>query len=326
MGIVLACRPEKGQWEAHAMSSPMPAEFRQGQVASMAAMGVSAVLATVKILAGFFGQSYALIADGLESCTDLVSTLVVWSGLRISSRPPDENHPFGHGKAESLAGLLVGVAILGAALAIGFHSVRGILSPDEAPRPWTLLVLIGVIGTKEALYRWVHAVGERIHSTALKSDALHHRADAITSVAALFGISIALIGGKGWESADDWAALLACGIIVYNGCRILRRALAEVMDEAAPGDVEAEIRRIAACHDAVLAVEKCRIRKSGLGLWMDIHVLVDGDLSVRDGHHIGHAVQDALLDSDLPIHDVVVHVEPHDAHPDLIPSTDGNPS
>jgi cation diffusion facilitator family transporter len=292
----------------------------------MVAMGVSAVLAAVKILAGFFGQSYALIADGIESCADLVSTVVVWSGLRISARPPDENHPFGHGKAESLAGLLVGIAILGAALFIGTHSVLEILTPHHAPRPWTLLVLIAVIGTKEALYRWVHAVGDRIHSTALKSDAIHHRADAITSVAALFGISLALLGGEGWEAADDWAALLACGIIVYNGCRILRRALAEVMDEAAPGDVEAEIRRIALRHDAVLAIEKCRIRKSGLGLWMDIHVLVDGELSVREGHRIGHAVQDALVESELPIHDVVVHVEPHDAHPDLLPSPGGNPS
>jgi cation diffusion facilitator family transporter len=307
-----------------AMSNSPPSDFRHGQIASMVALCTSALLACVKLLAGFFGQSYALIADGIESCADLLSTLVVWSALRISARPPDVNHPFGHGKAESLSGLLVGLAVLGAAAAIGYHSILEILTPHHAPRPWTLLVLIGVIGTKETLYRWVHSVGERIHSTALKSDALHHRADALTSVAALFGISIALIGGPGWESADDWAALLACVIIVYNGCRILRRALAEVMDEAAPGDVEADIRRIAVQHDAVLAVEKCRIRKSGLGLWMDIHVLVDGDLSVREGHAIGHAVQDALVQSELPIHDVVVHVEPHDAHPELVPG--GNPT
>ncbi len=319
MGMLLAWGPEKGQREAPAMSTPSPSDLRQGQRASIAAMGISALLALVKLLAGFFGRSYALIADGIESCADLVSTLIVWSGLRISAKPPDQNHPYGHGKAESLAGLLVGVAILVAALFIGARSVLEILTPHHAPRPWTLLVLIGVIGTKEALYRWVHAVGERIHSTALQSDALHHRADAITSVAALFGISLALLGGPGWEAADDWAALLACGIILYNGGRILRRALAEIMDEAAPGDVEAEIRRIAAQHPDVLAVEKCRIRKSGLGLWMDIHLWVDGNLSVRQGHHIGHAVQDALLQSDLPIHDVLVHIEPHDPR-DRVPA------
>jgi cation diffusion facilitator family transporter len=286
------------------------ASTKIGRQTALAAMAANILLAGVKISAGALGRSYALVADGIESCADLFSTLLVWSGLKVAGRPPDRNHPFGHGKAESLAGLVAGLLLFVAAAFIAFNSLQEILHPHAGPAPWTLGVLVLVIAAKEGLYRGVLNTARRIHSTSLESDAVHHRSDAITSLATFVGISVALIGGEGWEAADDWAALLACILIVRNGMGIVRRALAEVMDESVPDELVEEVRQIAAGQGAVLAVEKCRVRKSGLGLWMDIHVWVDGNMSVREGHRISHAVSDALRESRLPIDDVVVHIEP----------------
>jgi cation diffusion facilitator family transporter len=274
------------------------------------AIAINLVLALVKISTGVLGNSYAMIADGIESTADIFSSLMVWSGLRLSSKPPDQSHPYGHGKAESLAGLMVAVFLIGAAILIAVQSIREILTPHHTPAWYTLLVLVLVIITKEVLYRRMFRIGQSLDSSALKSDAWHHRSDAITSAAAFLGISIALIGGPGYEAADDWAALLACSVILYNGFRLLRPALDEVMDAAAPSDVEKQIRSIATDIEGVVEVEKCRIRKSGLGFLMDVHVVVNGDLSVREGHKIGHVVKERLLGSLLPISDVIIHIEP----------------
>ena len=280
-------------------------------------MAVNIVLAIVKIVTGVVGNSYALIADGIESTSDIVSSLVVWTGLKISSLPADDDHPYGHGKAESIAGLVVAMALLGAAVFIGIQSVREIITPHHTPAWFTLLVLALVIGTKETLYRFVLKVGDELTSTAVKGDAWHHRSDAITSAAAFIGISIALIGGKGYESADDWAALLACAVIVFSGYRIFRTALGEIMDAAVPNPLQKEIRALAAAVPGVAGIEKCRTRKSGLGLFVEIHVEVDGELSVRRGHEIGHQVSDHLKLSALSVQDVVVHVEPSPVSPSL---------
>ncbi|MFH1680955.1 MAG: cation diffusion facilitator family transporter, partial [Candidatus Eisenbacteria bacterium] len=278
--------------------------------ASGLSIGVNLVLALVKVLTGLVGNSYALVADGIESAADVVSSAVVWGGLRISTRPPDRSHPYGHGKAESLAGVAVAAAIVLAAGIIAVQSVQEIKEPHGSPAWYTLVVLALVITAKETMFRRNLRVGDSLNSRSLVSDAWHHRSDAVSSLAAFIGISIALIGGKGYEAADDWAALAACGIILYNGFRLLRPALDEVMDAAVTGDVEEEIRGIASKVPGVVEVEKCRVRKSGLGLLMDIHVVVRGGISVREGHRIGHAVKDRLTESHLPISDVVVHVEP----------------
>jgi len=281
-----------------------------GLVLAGSAIAINLVLALVKISTGVLGNSYAMIADGIESTADIFSSLMVWSGLRLSSKPPDQSHPYGHGKAESLAGLMVAVFLIGAAILIAVQSIREILTPHHTPAWYTLLVLVLVIITKEVLYRRMFRIGQSLDSSALKSDAWHHRSDAITSAAAFLGISIALIGGPGYEAADDWAALLACSVILYNGFRLLRPALDEVMDSAAPSDVEKQIRSIATDIEGVVEIEKCRIRKSGLGFLMDVHVVVNGDLSVREGHKIGHVVKERLLGSLLPISDVIIHIEP----------------
>ncbi len=285
-----------------------------GLQVSAVAIAFNIMLAVAKVVTGIVGNSYALVADGIESTADVVSSLIVWSGLRISAKPPDDNHPYGHGKAESLAGVVVSMSIIGAALLIAYQSVQEILAPHGAPAWYTLVVLAGVILIKEILFRYVITTGNALASTALISDAWHHRSDALTSLAAFIGIAIALIGGEGYESADDWAALIACAIIFYNGVRLLRPALDEVMDAAVDPEVEEKVRSIAMRIDGTARVGECRIRKSGLGLFVDIHIMVDGEISVRRGHTIAHDVEDALCNSALNIHDVMVHVEPMDEY------------
>ncbi len=271
---------------------------------------VNLLLAATKIVAGVLGGSYALIADGIESSADVVSSLIVWSGLRFAVLPADENHPYGHGKAEPIATTIVSLVLLGAAVLIAVQSVRELLSSHEAPKKFTLIVLVAVIVIKEAMFRLSWRTGSALDSAVLKADAWHHRSDALTSAAAFVGISIALIGGKGFEGADDWAALVACAIIAWNGIRFLRGAINEMMDASVSPDVIAEVRKTAGDVEGVVEIEKCRVRKAGLHLALDIHVVVDGDISVRCGHRIAHEVEAKLRNSQHRINDVVVHIEP----------------
>jgi cation diffusion facilitator family transporter len=286
------------------------ASLETGLRLSKLALVVNALLAATKIAAGVWGNSYVLIADGIESTADIFSSFVVWGGLRLSAKPADEKHPFGHGKAEPLASVLVSLLLLGAAIVIAVQSIHEIVTPHRTPAWFTLPLLLGVIVIKEALFRFAFRAGHSLESTALKSDAWHHRSDALTSAAAFVGISIALLGGPGYESADDWAALLACGVIGWNGLRLIRAALDEVMDASVSPDVVAEVRKLAGDVAGVVAVEKCRIRKVGLHLALDIHIIVDGELSVWRGHEIAHQVKDRLLASQHRINDVTVHIEP----------------
>lgn len=276
---------------------------------------INAFLAAVKIVAGIFGSSYALIADGIESSLDVLSSLVVFGGFKVALRPPDHEHPYGHGKAESLAALLVSGMLLAAGVVVAVQSIREILSPSDGPAPFTLAILVAVIVVKEGLFRIVQRAAQQSNSTALTADAWHHRSDAATSLAAFTGISIALIGGPDYAVADDAAALIAAGFIVWNGGRILVRALNEVMDASAPEEVERQIRNVAGHVAGVQMVEKCSVRKAGLHYHVDIHVLVDGELTVREGHEIARAVRRALRESTLNIHDSMVHVEPAGHHP-----------
>lgn len=271
---------------------------------------VNALLALIKGLAGFFGNSYALVADAIESASDVVSSFIVVSGLRIASKPRDENHPYGHGKAEPFAALIVALSLFGAAAIIIRQSIHEIITPHHAPAPFTLIVLILVVVTKESLFRFVFRVAEEVQSTAVRTDAWHHRSDAITSGAAFIGISIALIGGNGYESADDWAALFASLIIIYNAYHLFRPALDELMDAAPSAELVQQIRSAAAAVPGVITLEKCYVRKMGLEYFVDMHVVVNGSLTVREGHLIGHNVKDALCASHPHIVDVLVHIEP----------------
>lgn len=273
---------------------------------------VNIVLMIVKITVGIIGNSYALVADGIESAGDIFSSLITWVGFQLSLRPPDEDHPYGHGKIESLAGLFSGGALLVAAVVIGWHSILEIRTPHHAPAWFTLPVLLGVVAVKAILSRKVQQLGETVDSRALEGDAWHHRSDAITSGAAAIGITIALIGGPGWEMADDYAALLACVIIIINGVIISKAALHEVLDGSVSTEINAEMRQLAREVPGVEDIEKCRVRKSGIGMFVELHVWVNGNTTVREGHRIGHAVKDHLHALRPQIVDIVVHLEPFD--------------
>ena len=290
-------------------------KLESGAQLAIVGIFVNAALAAAKIAAGLIGNCYVLIADGIESMLDIFGSLIIWFGLKVAAEPPDDDHPYGHGKAEALAAIVVALTVLAAAVGLAVQSIREIVTPHHAPAPFTLIVLVAVVLIKETLFRKVIQASVEIGSTAVKTDAWHHRSDAITSVAAFVGISIALIGGPGWEPADDWAALLACGLIAFNGWRLLLPALQETMDTAAPAELRNDVVRLAGGVAGVAEIEKCRIRKAGLEYFVDIHVGVAGELTVREGHRIAHEVKDAIRTAQPAIADVLVHIEPSEREP-----------
>lgn len=282
----------------------------RGSRATVWGILASSILAAVKIIGGILGNSYALIADGVESMLDIMSSLVVWGSLRISTQPPNEQFPYGFGKVEPLSALVVATALLAAAIGIAIQSIREILTPHHSPAAFTLLILVGVVITKEVMFRVLFRTGTSIGSKAMQTDAWHHRSDSLTSVAAFVGISIALFAGQGYEAADDWAALVAAVVIAFNGTRLFRSAWREVLDAAPPREVIEHVRAVAEAVAGVTEIEKCRIRKSGLGMFVDLHVVIDGGMSVRNGHALSHEVKDQLLREIAGVQDVLVHIEP----------------
>ncbi len=273
-------------------------------------MAVNGALASGKLIAGVAGRSHALIADAVESFSDVFSSLVVWRGMVVASEPADADHPYGHGKAEPLAAAFVSTMLLAAAVGIAIQAVRGIAQPQLGPEPYTLYVLVGVILIKEGLFRFAHRAGTSLQSTAIRSDAWHHRSDAITSLFAGVGISVALIGGEGYEAADDYAAMAASVVIAWNGWRLLRPALDELMDASPSPEVIERIRRVAGTIAGVAEVEKCLVRKMGYHYYVDMHVEVDPEMSVRRAHAIAHEVKARVLEEHPNVADVLVHVEP----------------
>ncbi len=283
----------------------------QGVRLAQVGLATNGLLALIKLAAGILGHSYALIADATESLADLFSSLVVWGGIAIAARAPDEDHPFGHRRAEAIAAGVVGAMLLGAAAGIAIASVGEIVRPHLVPAPFTLGVLVGVVAVKEALFRFVLRGATGIASTAAAADAWHHRSDAITSAAAFIGISIALVGGPGWESADDVAALVAAGIIGYNAMRIIRPAIDELMDRAPdPGFMEAAARAAKAVP-GVRAIEKLRGRKHGARYFMEIHVQADPAMSLQDAHVLSGMVKSAMKRALPAVENVLVHMEPY---------------
>ena len=285
---------------------------REAIKASYLSIAGNALLAVAKFITGVLGNSYALIADAIESTTDVFSSLLVLVGLRYASKPADENHPYGHGKAEPLFTFIVVGFLIVSATIIAYESIENINTPHKVPEPYTLLVLAAIIIIKETFYRFVSKKGKKTDSSVLKADAWHHRSDAITSLMAFIGISIALVMGQGYENADDWAAFFASGFILYNAYLILRPALGEVMDEHRYDEIENEIRKIAQSNPGVVETEKCFIRKTGMTYHVDLHIAVDSQISVKKGHDIAHRVKDDILQSIPQIADVLIHVEPDD--------------
>jgi cation diffusion facilitator family transporter len=267
-------------------------------------------LAIIKGLAGFFGNSYALIADAIESTTDIFASFLVLFGIKYSNKPADKNHPYGHGRAEPLITFLVVGFLITSATIIAYESIINIRTSHDLPKSWTLFVLGAIIIWKEYSFRLVMKRSIETNSSSLRADAWHHRSDAITSVAAFIGISIALILGKGYESADDWAALFASGFILYNSYLIFRPALGEIMDEHLNDDLIEEIRRVSYQVDGIIDTEKCFIRKAGMKYHVDLHAIVDATISVKEGHELAHNLKDVLRKEIPELGHVLIHVEP----------------
>ncbi len=285
--------------------------LKRGLRATLLGMVINTILAVGKMAAGIFGHSHALVADAVESLADIFSSIVVWRGLVVAEEPADEDHPYGHGKAEPIAAATVSTMLLLAAAGITITSIHAIVSgQSHAPRAFTLLVLIAVVVIKEALFRFVSSEANTVESTAVRTDAWHHRSDAITSLAAAVGISISVIGGKGYESADNAAAIVAAAIIAFNGWAQLRPALNELMDASPNREVIEKIREIASDIPGVQQVEKCMVRKMGNRYFVDMHVEVDPEMSVQSGHRIAHEVKDKVREKFHAVRDVLIHIEP----------------
>lgn len=268
-------------------------------------------LVVIKLSSGILGNSYALIADGIESIADIFSSIIVFLGLKYSQKPADKNHPYGHGRIEPIITFSVVTFLVVSASFIAFQSIENINTPHELPKPWTLIILAGIIIWKEVSYRIVKSKGIEVDSTALKAEAWHHRSDAITSLMAFLGISIATIFGNGYETADDWAALGATLFILYNSYKIFRPALSELMDEHIYDDLIEQIRTESKKIEGVIDTEKCFVRKLGNGHLVDLHIIVDGKISVKEGHDISHSVKDHLLNKLSKLQDVLIHIEPN---------------
>lgn len=278
---------------------------------AQAGLLVNAVLVLVKLIAGIVGHANALVADAIESSADIFSSMIVWMGLSIASRPADEDHPYGHGKAEPLAAAVVSLMLIGASIGIAIMAIREIVTPHHLPAPFTLFVAAGVIVIKEMLYQRVSRVGREVGSTVIAADAWHHRSDAVTSLAAFIGIAIALVGGPGWEAADDWAALFAAIIVAVNGVKTLRPAISGLMDEAPDRAVKERVLQAALRIPEVRHIENLNVRGSGLGFYVDLHVQADPSISLEEAHEIAASVKYAILESVPSAVGVLVHMEPY---------------
>jgi cation diffusion facilitator family transporter len=286
------------------------ARLQRSLRATFLGLAANVALVVAKFLAGILGHSQALIADAVESLADIFSSIIVWRGLVVAETPPDDDHPYGHGKAEPIAAATVSVMLLFAAGWIAFNALHVLNAPRIAPSPFTLVVLVGVIAVKEMLFRFVLRESEMVSSSAVETDAWHHRSDAITSAAAFLGISISLLGGKGYEAADNWAAVAAAAVIARNGWRLLLPAVNELMDRSPDRQLIEKIRTVAATIPGVDGVEKCFVRKMGYQFFVDMHVEVNPQMTVENSHRIGHAVKDKVRAEVPSVRDVLVHIEP----------------
>lgn len=283
---------------------------------------INVTLMLVKIITGVVGNSYALIADGIESASDIITSLVTWVGFHFSLKPADKEHPYGHGKIESLAGVFSGFSLIAAAGIIAYHSVKEIVTPHLVPAWYTLPVLIIIVIVKETLSRKVLGASDSVSSQALKGDAWHHRSDAITSAAAAIGIAIALFGGPGYEMADDWGALLACIIILINGTLIIRASMHDVLDGAVDQASIDAVHNLVSEIPSVENVEIVKIRKSGIGWFVDMHVWVQPQMTIVDGHALSHKIKAAIMESNKLVYDVMIHLEPTKQKKDVNKGTD----
>ena len=297
------------------MSNNLKEKSASGQRVLLVGACLNFFLGVAKASAGLFGHSNVLLADGIDSMVDVFSSLMIYGALRYAAKPPDSEHPYGHGKAESAAAVAGALILFVVGVIIAIFSIKNLIAVAHGllphrPENYTLAILVIVILCKEGLFQLIAHHAQKLGSTSMLADAWHHRSDVVISLTAFIGITISLFGGTGYENADDWAALVACLIIFYNAVAILRISFGEIMDARVSSGMEETIIKIACEVDGVRSAEKCRVRKSGLSLIVDLHIRVDGALTVREGHAISHKVKDRLINADLALEDITLHLEP----------------
>jgi cation diffusion facilitator family transporter len=286
--------------------------YREAILVTLLGVVMNAALAVGKLVGGWLGDSFALLSDAANSLGDVAISLGVLYALRVAQRPPDKEHPYGHTRAEGIAGLTVALLVGVAAAFIAWEAVQQLSEPHVVPARWTIAVAAVNLIIKEGLYHFSRRVGDRTGSTAIAATAWDHRADALCSAVVLVGLLAAVLGGPSWAVADDLAALAVAAAVMYSAAQLFIRAGRELMDMQADDTIVDQVRDSAADVSGVRGVETLWVRKSGLEYFADIHVEVDADLSVAEGHRIGHNVKDELLRSYPQLRDVLVHVEPYD--------------
>jgi cation diffusion facilitator family transporter len=284
--------------------------YREATRAAELGLVVNGALGIAKLVGGIVAHSYALISDAVHSLTDLLMSVGVLSALWFAQRPPDKEHPYGHTRAEAIAGSNLALLILVSAAVLAWQVFGGLSEPRIVPPAWTLLIAAANVLVKEGLYRYKIRVGRRLNSALLIANAWDHRGDALSSLAVLIGLSIVRLGGPGWGLADPLAALVVILIITASGAHLFRDSISELMDRQAGEDLVASVREAARAVPGVEDIETLWVRKSGLEYLVDIHVEIDGRLPIAEGHRIGHLVEDGILKQFPAVRDVLVHIEP----------------
>ncbi len=285
--------------------------YREVTRAALIGLGINLSLGVVKLVGGIYGNSFALIADAVNSLGDVVSTVVVLLALRIAQLPPDKEHPYGHTRAEGIAASNVAIIIIVSALLVGWEAVQRLTVQHEIPPRWTLWIAGINVVVKEALYHYKVRIGRRTGSTSLIANAWDHRSDALCALAVLIGLAVIRWGGPRFIYADEVASLVVVAMIILSGVHLFRSSASDLMDVQADDELVEQIRADALTVPGVMDVETLWVRKSGLEHFADIHIEVDPLITVAEGHQIGHVVKDQLLRHFGSLRDVLVHLEPY---------------
>ncbi|MFC1834256.1 cation diffusion facilitator family transporter [Thermodesulfobacteriota bacterium] len=289
--------------------------YREGRNITLIGMVINIILIVVKIWGGMVARSQALVADGLHSVSDLAGDAVVLLGLKWGRSGEDDEHPFGHGRIETLASFIVGVILVGAAIAMGLSSGIDIYK-GKVGEPTVLAIWVALLSIvlKEALYRYTRAVGERIQSNALLSNAWHHRSDALSSVAVLIGVGGAILNPE-WGVLDSWAALIVSILIAKVGASFVLSSIREFIDTAPEKELVDKMHVCACKVEGVINCHDLKARTSGGRVFVELHITVRGDVTVREGHDVAKAVEICLKEEISHLANATVHVDPDEEEP-----------
>ncbi len=295
----------------------MPSETKQNmetirtvRFVTVVGMVLNLVLVFAKAAGGLLFYSQALLADAVHSMSDLVTDLAVIFGVKYWSAPPDRQHPYGHGRIETLVSAFIGIALAGVAVGLAWDAVGTLRHGSEhGPAGFAFAIAVFSVISKEILFRWTRAKARAVHSTAMEANAWHHRSDAISSIPAAIAIALAYFFPK-LSFVDPVGAILVSFFVLYAAWTIVRPTLQELSETGVSREDQAKIYRMATSLPGIIGAHALRTRNTGGAIWADIHIIVDPDMTVREGHDLSHRVRDLLVDSDLNIVDVVVHLEP----------------